>query len=385
MHRLFLFNPDCEMAIADGGVFYTPPANVVKMAGDLAFLPAWLGDEGDRVLVNSLPDECFMQTVCNPLQLKCLPLCISELKDYPDLKGEPWGLSPKMGHWLVEHRLGEGWKIDRKEWYSRKMAMAGLSRLTKVIPEIEPDLLPQICFSLEEIEQHIKGGYYLVKTPWSSSGKGLLALFNGIGKKEREWLTGMLRRQGYLMLEKWLDKEKDFAAEFYMGENGAEFIGWSSFITGKHGEYQGNYIGASENIEKELNRSVSSRHLALLMRELPVMLNGLFPFYRGYLGVDMMIYRNPSGQYCIQPCVEINLRYNMGIVALYLSRRYIESTSRGVFEIRYFSKAGQALKEHFRLQREQPVSYKNNRIRSGYLNLTPVNEATHFVASVRCY
>ncbi len=40
MHRLFLFNPDCEMAIADGGVFYTPPANVVKMAGDLAFLPA---------------------------------------------------------------------------------------------------------------------------------------------------------------------------------------------------------------------------------------------------------------------------------------------------------------------------------------------------------
>ena len=37
--------------------------------------------------------------------------------------------------------------------------------------------------------------------------------------------------------------------------------------------------------------------------------------YSGYLGVDMMVCRFPSGEveYRIHPCVEINLRMNMGV------------------------------------------------------------------------
>ncbi|MDE6451426.1 MAG: hypothetical protein K2L23_03905, partial [Odoribacter sp.] len=280
---------------------------------------------------------------------------------------------------------GEEWNPEYKEWYSRKMARTGLERLLRVLPETEIEVLPRICLSLEEIEQNIKDGAYLVKAPWSSSGKGLLGVSGQLGRKEKEWLAGMLHRQGYLMLEKRLDKVKDFAAEFYLGEKGVQFIGWSVFITGKHGEYRGNYIGASGNLEKEWNDYFSSHYSALLIRELSGMLNELFPCYRGYLGVDMMVYRNCLGKYVVQPCVEINLRYNMGIVALHLYNRYIEDSSRGMFEIRYFSKPGQALDEHLRLQQECPVVYKNNRIKSGYLNLTPVNESTRFVACVRCY
>ena len=67
--HLFIFNPDCEMAIAAGGKYYTPPANVLKMAEDLAFLPAWLGAKEDRVVVKELPDVRFMHAVCEPLQL----------------------------------------------------------------------------------------------------------------------------------------------------------------------------------------------------------------------------------------------------------------------------------------------------------------------------
>ena len=383
--RLFLFNPDCEMAIADGGLFYTPPAHVVQMAEDLAFLPAWLGDEGDRVLVGTLPDEHFMETVRRVFQLKCLPLRECELGDFPNLKGEPWGCSPKMGHWLAEHGLGEEWKTERKEWYSRKTARAGLGRLLETLPETEPEVLPRICSSIAEIEQGIRGGAYRVKAPWSSSGKGQLALSGQVGSKEREWLTGVLRRQGYLMLERQLDKVKDFAAEFYMGEKGAEFVGWSFFVTGNHGEYRGNYVGIAGEPEEGLGGCVSASYADLLLREVTEMLNGLLPHYRGYLGVDMMIYRDASGRYRVQPCVEINLRYNMGIVALFLSRRYIALDGRGVFEVRYFPKPGQALEEHIRLQREQPAVYENNRLKSGYFPLTPVNEATHFVASVRCY
>lgn len=385
MHRLFLFNPDCEMAVADGGKFYTPPANVRKMAEDLAFLPAWLGNEGDQVLVHTLPDENFVQSVCIPLQLKCKPICIHNLSRNADLWGEPWGRSPRMGHWLAGWGLGEVWKPEQKEWYSRKMAREGLKRLMQVLPELERDILPQICYSIEEIGEQIRGGSYLIKAPWSSSGKGLLALAFRMAEKEKEWLKGMLRRQGYLMLEKRLDKVKDFAMEFYKGKEGTEFLGWSTFITGEHGEYRGNFVGTPENIEKDLLNFMTPSYLKGLVQEIPQMLNGILPFYHGYLGVDMMVYRNAAGACCIHPCVEINLRYNMGIVALFLSRRYIENTARGLFEIRYYPGKQEALQETLRLQRNYPVEYENNRIKSGYLNLTPVCETTHFVASVRCY
>lgn len=45
--RLWIFNPDCEMAIANGSKYYMPPANVVTMAEDLAVLPVFLGESED--------------------------------------------------------------------------------------------------------------------------------------------------------------------------------------------------------------------------------------------------------------------------------------------------------------------------------------------------
>lgn len=97
----------------------------------------------------------------------------------------------------------------------------------------------------------------------------------------------------------------------------------------------------------------------------------------------MMIYRE-NGELAVQPCVEINLRYNMGIVAMFLSRRLCEKTE-GTFCIRFYSQKEEALHQHMQLQQNAPIIYENNRIKSGYLNLTPVRETTHFVASVRCY
>ena len=98
-----------------------------------------------------------------------------------------------------------------------------------------------------------------------------------------------------------------------------------------------------------------------------------------------MINSDSAGKYRLQPCLEINLRYNMGIVALMLSRRYLDEHAEGEFTVRYYAKAGEAWQEHRPLQQLYPAVYKNNRIKSGYLNLTPVNEATHFVASLIFY
>lgn len=383
--RLFVFNPDCELAIANGGRFYMPPANIVKMADDLAFLPAWLGEEDERVLVKEKPDRLFLEEVGKPLQLKCSAITENEFGDIGSFRGEPWGWSPKICHWLAKWGIGEEWQPERKEWYSRKTAQEGLRRLFGLLSGIESDILPEICYSIEEMEEQVRHRNSLVKAPWSSSGKGILALPGEIGPKEKEWLKGMFRRQGYLMLEKRLDKVADFAMELYAGEQGVEFLGWSFFHTGEKGEYRGNFIGPQSVIEQELCRSIERQQLERLKAVLPGVLKGLLPLYRGYFGVDLMIYRNEEGNMCLHPCVEINLRYNMGIVALFLSEKYVAAQSRGWFDVLFYSRPEEALREHLHLQQQFPVVYKNNRIESGYLNLTPVTETTHFVASLRCY
>lgn len=49
-------------------------------------------------------------------------------------------------------------------------------RLFGLIPDLEKEVIPETGYSIEEIEQKMKTGKYLVKAPWSSSGKGILVL-----------------------------------------------------------------------------------------------------------------------------------------------------------------------------------------------------------------
>ena len=383
--RLFVFNPDCELAIANGSKYYMPPVNIVQMASDLAFLPAFMGERGDAVLVKRLPDKEFLQSVCIPLQLECKALLETDTDQWTGMKGEAWGLSPAICHWFQQRQLGEDWRAEQKEWYSRKVAKQGLVQLLNVLPSIEKSIIPEICSSIEEIEEKFSGEECLVKAPWSSSGKGILLLKGKPDAKEKEWLRGMLRRQGYLMLERKLDKVMDFAMEFRMEKGRTVFTGWSAFTTGSRGEYRGNYAGPQNRIEKKLQELIGGGQLNALKQSILPVLDSLLPSYEGQLGVDMMIYRNEKEELYLHPCVEINLRYNMGIVALFLSRNYLADGVEGQFSILYYPSQGEALREHFHLLADHPTVYKNNRILSGYLNLTPVDETTHFVASLICY
>ena len=88
---------------------------------------------------------------------------------------------------------------------------------------------------------------------------------------------------------------------------------------------QGNRLISNAAIEQNLSEYVPVGELDKLRncleRELSLRFGSV---YNGYLGVDMMICRFPeSPAYRIHPCVEINLRMNMGVVARHLYDRYI--------------------------------------------------------------
>lgn len=386
MRKLFVFNPDCELAIAAGGRYYTPPANIVRMIDDLAFLPAWMGEEGDRVLVPKLPDNDFLQGILLPLDCPVEAVTEAQLLPGTGVTAEPWGLSPKMCHWLADRGWGKEWSPEQKELYSRRTARMALLRLGELLPGIETGIVPRICHRLEEIEELVRKGRWMAKAPWSSSGKGLLALHASLGAKECKWLSGVLHKQGYVMVEPFLDKVADFALEFEATDCSMEFMGWSLFTTGRHGEYDGNFVGPQEVIIDRLARLVDRETLFSLPTVVASVLETMLPEYHGYLGVDMMVYLDREGKRRIQPCVEINLRCNMGIVALAFSHRYLAPEVCGRFSVDFYPVPGEALGRHLKQLQEHPPVYKNSRIESGYLPLIPqITETTRFVASICCY
>ena len=91
------------------------------------------------------------------------------------------------------------------------------------------------------------------------------------------------------------------------------FIGYSLFETDKRGVYKENLLAADRVIEARISTYVSAEILHQVGRALQVELAEVIKgSYEGYLGVDMMICRTQNSGYAIHPCVEINLRMNMG-------------------------------------------------------------------------
>ncbi|MDR1756507.1 MAG: hypothetical protein LBR65_06070 [Culturomica sp.] len=381
MTALYCFNPDCEMAVADGSPYYTPPANIRRMSEELAYLPVWMGGGEEAVLVSELPDPAFLQMNRELFGVDPqLALWEAYCPD-PAFRPVPWGWSPRMDY-LFQTAC---WKEEYRELMSRLTARACLERVYRLGGERLPGLLPEVCRTLEAVRQAACRGAVVVKAPWSSSGKGVLRAGPGVLLgKEAEWVSGILRRQGYVMVEKRLDKVCDLAGEFVLEDGRCRFVAWSLFTTGSRGEYKGNFLGRQSRIEEYLSRYAELSVWAELKERVADALRVLIASrYEGVLGVDMMVYKDDKGKYNIQPCVEINLRHTMGYLAHRFSDRFVAEQSSGRFTLDFFAGEGEALQRHRQNSREFPLKVVSGKIVSGYHALTPVNKNTGFMASVR--
>ena len=96
----------------------------------------------------------------------------------------------------------------------------------------------------------------------------------------------------------------------------------------------------------------------------------------------MIVYKTKDGSYALHPCIEINMRYTMGMVALRLSQRYLAPHAIGDFHITYDSKAGDAYERHRFMKGAYPLTIENGKIREGYLSLCPVTKETKYRAYI---
>ncbi len=413
MKRFAVFNPEHDLALANGDAHYLAPRNIREMAHDLAPLMDYL--EWDT----------------------------------------PWGWDAAVASHL--HKSG----IPRQELPTDAMLAALRTRSERITAHhLLLQMLPltdhitgesYVCRSLDDIKacatQH---SHLLLKAPLAGSGKGLrhLNLNDNVDdnypssrrstsaltstlKKIESWADALIRRHGYLTAEPYYDKVQDFAMEFCVTDGQCHFIGHSLFTTDTHGRYDSNLLLSDADIEARLSeyipRSVlhDVRHFVEAHTELIVPAEWDTSRFPITFGIDMMIvniigqqpihpdgnsqlriqnsaaqreqsqaclnYAEPArnlkaehynSEFKLHPCVEINLRCNMGIVAHEVRRHLMAPEATGIYRLALFPDhaALQAFDEEQRAL--YPALYRDGLLVQGYCPLTSIEGDTRHLAYI---
>lgn len=282
-----VFNCSNDMALAAGVNHYVPPKRIQQMESDLASLSRWWHD------------TCF---------------------------AGPWGWSAatKRRYRLmgIDESLlpSDSWLAEVRRLSSREHACLYIERM------LRDESLPlahlvgehmRFCrqADLQAMEQLAMERPLIFKSPWSSSGRGVFVA-RGMDERALSRLRGFVSAQGGFAMDRFYERKLvDFAMEYYLdGEGTAIFLGYSVFSAGEGGAYGFNYVEPQSalieriGVAPELLASLQAYHAAHLA-SLP---------YRGAVGIDMMKVLDADGKEKVHPCVEINLRMNMGVLALIL-------------------------------------------------------------------
>ncbi len=395
---LHYFNPGHETAVLNASPYYTPAVNQVKMQYDLGFLPAWYaGSPNDFVWVEDDLTKDFIDSiqslshVAKAISINDIPGKIHLLSG---IKVSPWGISPQSirffknlnNKYELNLQLPE-WKEEYIQLCSRQTAKNGMDFIVQHHPEISKDIVPQFYTTIEDIENVIISSsvQLLAKAPYSSSGRGLLWLPPGkLHQSEKQIISGILKKQSTISLEKVLNKKVDFAMLFYSdGSGNVDFTGLSLFETDTKGTYDKNIVTSQNNILQKLQTLVDISLLERIKHSLISFLNQSFGFlYHGYIGIDMMIYAE-NGQFRLHPCVEINMRKTMGVLAFKLQEYFFSENATGYFKIDFSNKSGELLQKHTKMKETYPAKFSDDKIQSGYLSLCPVNENSKYRAYIQ--
>ena len=381
--KLYIFNPENDLALADGGANYCPPPAAAQIAYDLASLPLWFADRENVVV---LPDDVHYSYHKRIAQLfaVAMPYCAEMRSDITACV--PWGWSPQIKRRLRVMGIDEILPSDdsvssMRKLSNRRSSIAILEALHRAGVDVPP--MPLYFTNPDDVARFVNNRPHCVlKAPWSGSGKGIAW---GIGRVEtpmEHFYKGVIKRQGGVVCEEFLNGKVEFAMEFFTDGNAVSFAGYSLFNSFK-GSYSGNVLASDCEIEGFLSGFIPKEQLLKVKELLPDVLCNLLKDcgYTGYFGVDMMIYES-DGALHLNPCMELNLRMNMGMASRLFFDRYVSDGSVGEYRVNFFKKEGEAYSRHLADSKAYPLEITAGRITSGYLELSPVLPENRYSVSV---
>lgn len=386
-NTLFVFNPEHDLALANGNAHYLPPRSATQFADDVAALPAWIFGFGN-VRVPSTADRKSLYSLFEIFDIQS-QLVVSE--DIPPLSVYhvlPWG----WDHAIRQKLLNEGVQesvlpddafLQNVRRLSHRAFAADAGAFLKAKSEFA-DLFPKTAVflsNMSDIEQFLADYQDVIfKLPWSGSGKGLKRGMGVLTDNLRGWVLNSIAKYGGVMCEPRWKVVQDFAMEFECFEN-VNFCGYSLFNT-QNGAYQGNILMPDENIRHSLRQWIPLKALdevqSLLIQFLK---ENILPFYHGFLGIDMFVYEQ-NGAFFLNPVVEINLRLTMGLLANRFVKKYLLPNKIGTLRVQYSPSNGKLLAEHNEWLKRFPLVIENKRMVSGYLSLCPINSQTHYAVQI---
>lgn len=382
---LYLFNPDNDLALADADVNYMPPASIRKMMEDLAMLPVWYAFPGSLIFAHTGHNREWMHHLGFTHRL------ITEVEPEEVDAIIPWGWNPALRKQLLKAGFAENLVPSEqqmkqiRELSGRKTTMLFLEHFYPMIPDLLR--LRQVSSEVELRAIREESIACLLKSPWSGSGRGLRWCRQGITEADFLWALHVLRRQGSLMVEPIYNKVEDFALELWVDTSEVQTLGYSLFDT-KHGVYQGNSLCSDDELKAHLAHYVGVETFERVHQaQCEMCVRLLQGRYEGYVGIDMMICRseqNPSRCF-IHPCVEVNLRTTMGVVANRFYRNYAADGVRGKFHVHCFASPQELQSFHRRKCSENElkgVQPFNGHWHGGYLPLVPMTSQTTYWAWV---
>ena len=338
--KLFVFNPEHDIALASNLEHFTPPQAACRIRRDLGFLPVLWAAEGDMILTD---DKMAAEERAGRLGLAChgefltRDMLRQRLSSgvQPDAVC-PWGWDLSLRNELLEYGIAPALLPDTSRLDAiRQMSHRRWAAENLLVPLCQISGTTGEAYTADcaaEVQSLLsRHGSVVLKAPWSSSGRGIryVGKRHNHGRKSYEtlspqlqgWIRNVVNEQGCVMVEPWYDKAIDLGMEFYASADGrVSYRGLSLFHT-VGGAYEGNLLGSETALLSRAGRYVRPDLLHEVAHQAETLLSSrLRNCYEGPLGIDMMAVRF-KGELLLHPCVELNLRSTMGHVALALSRR----------------------------------------------------------------
>lgn len=367
MGKTYILNIEHDLALANGQKNYIPPKVAVDMNRDLSTLPLWYADKNSTII----SDNDFEQKeILESLGIKCN---ICSWKNYKAQEDEfvPWGWDQSMT-WKLSKKgidVSQNINIEKiKELSHRRISIKILQAFADK-GLFSTENLPQEVFTEEELKTLCEQKKGLLKAPLSGSGRGLCWARDGYDNKVERWSKKVLKEQGSLIFEPVWQKKDDYAMEFYSDGNVVKFAGYSFFSTDLSGVYRCNILTTNKAIETQIEHDTNV-HMKDIKDVLEKFLTEhIAPYYKGYMGVDMLT-GELDGILKLNPCVELNLRMTMGMVARAFYDKYVAPGRAGEYKTIHFKTEGELMMYVKKEQEKNPVIIKDKKIEKGYMLLT---------------
>ena len=280
-----IFNPEHDLCLANGGAHYVPPASALRFARLGASIMQVLYPQA-TALAAAQVDAAFVAR------------WQSERGALSGADIVPWGWNITLATSLLKAGVPPSC-LPSADTFARWRSLQHRQTLLPLQPDSRLVNSAEQADALFTLQPH-----WVLKAPWSGSGRGLRWVSGGLTPLDRKWVDRVLAQQHVLLAEPRREVEADFALEYRIAQGRLLFIGYSLFRS-QHGVYRSNLLLTDAEIAQRVGLTAKlQNHIERWLQAV------VAPHYEGPLGVDCML--DASGEIHVG---ELNLRHTMGLVA----------------------------------------------------------------------